>query len=423
MNIFHFLIPFFHQYGYVILFFGSFLEGLPLIGVIVPGATLAVFGGFLARTHTLHFSIVFIVLMMGAYLGDVLNYFLGRFFGYKFLKKYGKYFFLTEERLEFVRSQIKNHQGKTLILGRFTAFTRSLSPFAAGASNVEISSFLTLTLISAVLWSFAHAAIGFIFGRWLEKIIKHLGLIFVIAIIIGILAVYTYRFVNARHHIFKKYQIYSLVVMLLSLFVFTSALNEVTENEWLVFINHYIANLASNLQSDWLTPIMIGITNIGNVFYLSIFTAALALYLISQKRKYLAALTLFSLLLGEFLQFFLKEIISIPRPPTPLVHTFLSAYPSGHATAAMILGSFLFLTFSPKIKNTIGKVLFVSLILIGVLLIGFSRIYLNVHWASDIIGGFSLGLFTVSFSILFFQVLLFVRKWFGHGNNSRRKIN
>ncbi len=178
----HFVIPIFGNYGYQILLLSAFLEGLPVIGSIVPGAFLAVFGGYMSRIHVLHFVPVVIISTVGAFVGDVLNYYLGKKYGYPFLKRFGKYFFLTEARLDRVRKKINEHSGKTLILGRFTSVTRSLSPFVAGASHVEIWKFLSFTALSAFLWAFTHVLIGFIFGRWLERFARYLGLIFFLAV-------------------------------------------------------------------------------------------------------------------------------------------------------------------------------------------------------------------------------------------------
>ncbi len=411
-TIIHSVLPLFSHYGYRILFIAAFLESLLFVGVFVPGATLAVFAGFVARRHVLNFWPAFLVLSLGAYLGDILNYFLGKNAGYSFLKKYGKYFFFTEGRLETVRDHIRKNRAKTLILGRFTSFTRSISPFAAGASGVDLIPFFGFTLISAVSWAFSHLAIGYVFGKWLERISRHLGLIFFGAILLGFGLVYLYRFINSRHHIFKKLHVYTLVLMIFSLFIFSSTLQGILENDWLVSLNHYIASFTLAIQTIQLTEIMIFITNFAGGIYLTILSVLLAFYLIYKKDYYLASLTLFAIALGEVLQYILKAIINIPRPENGLVHTYLSAFPSGHSTAAMIFGAFLFLTFRKELKRRWSRVVLLIIISIGVLLVGFSRIYLNVHWATDVIAGFSLGLFCVTFSILFFRVVVFARKWF-----------
>jgi membrane protein DedA with SNARE-associated domain/membrane-associated phospholipid phosphatase len=411
-SIINFIVPLFDNYGYVILFFSSLSEGLPLLGAIIPGGFIAIFGGYIAKKEIISLSNTVLILMLGAFVGDLFNYYMGRKYGYRILKKYGKYIFLNEEKLEYVRKSIHNHKGKTIILGRFNSFTRSLAPFAAGASHVELAPFILYIGVSSFGWAASHALIGFIFGEWMEEISRYLGLIVFFGILAGFGCVYLYRYINVRHHVFKKRHIYTLSGLVFSLLLFTSTLQGVINNQWMYILDKTVASFSFSIQNPTLTSIMIFITNLGSAYYMTFFTAALVLYLFYKRRKYLGTLTLFSLLLGSFLQYFLKELIDIQRPLFALVKTVLPAFPSGHATSAMIFGLLLFLCLVDNFKSKIGKHLLFLGCLLGVILIAFSRIYLNAHWTSDVVAGIALGLFCVTFSILFFRVGLFIkRRW------------
>jgi len=111
-----------------------------------------------------------------------------------------------------------------------------------------------------------------------------------------------------------------------------------------------------------------------------------------------------SIALGETIMFLLKGIIQRARPLNSIIMGPGFSFPSGHATASIILFSF-FIYFSGRIKSFYIKYLTILLCILGIILVSFSIIYLRVHWFSDILGGFALGLFS------FFLVLFFISKY------------
>jgi undecaprenyl-diphosphatase len=91
----------------------------------------------------------------------------------------------------------------------------------------------------------------------------------------------------------------------------------------------------------------------------------------------------------------LKELVSRPRPSGELVQLSSESlglsFPSGHATLALVFCGFLFYLAPRLVKQPVVRGLLRSLLIILILLIGLSRIYLGVHWASDVVGGLFLG--------------------------------
>ena len=98
-----------------------------------------------------------------------------------------------------------------------------------------------------------------------------------------------------------------------------------------------------------------------------------------------------------------KSLFQVARPANMLVPDGGYSFPSGHATASMVFfGVLTFLAWqrwgSTKVKAaTVGFDVAVTL------LIGFDRIYLNVHWFSDVVGGYLLGAFWLTFVIMIFR--------------------
>ena len=160
-----------------------------------------------------------------------------------------------------------------------------------------------------------------------------------------------------------------------------------------VYLNQIIASdewaysfVVKNLRQDWLTPVMMFITNLGGVVALTSITI-ITIILAKSKKVGLAVIAnlggigLFNLLL--------KEIVQRPRPTGyELIQEGGYSFPSGHSMVSMgFYGLLIYLSFT-RIKNL--KLRNVTCVLLGTLifLIGFSRIYLGVHYASDVIAGF-----------------------------------
>jgi len=111
------------------------------------------------------------------------------------------------------------------------------------------------------------------------------------------------------------------------------------------------------------------------------------------RKELLYAIGLFASLLGaELAKNIIKEIVMRPRPPVAL-HAVVEngwSFPSGHATEAMALYGFLIYAtwkFAPVQWRAPLTILFSAIIL----LVGFSRMYLGIHYPSDVIGGFAVG--------------------------------
>jgi undecaprenyl-diphosphatase len=161
-------------------------------------------------------------------------------------------------------------------------------------------------------------------------------------------------------------------------------------------------NTSIPVGPGWLLNFMKYITALGSipvVILITIFTSGL---LILKKEYRSLKLILFAATGGGVIELLMKEIFSRPRPQIVphLVSVDSLSYPSGHsAITSIILLSLVLIIYNSEIKESIKLYFLYSGILL-IFIIGISRIYLGVHYPSDVLGGWSLGLIWSSISAI-----------------------
>lgn len=195
-----------------------------------------------------------------------------------------------------------------------------------------------------------------------------------------------------------------------SLYIFIRLTRRVLSNEITLFDSNIIQTV-HDMHSPFLTQVMKIITFLGGEIFMSFAVIATILLLI-RKHKKDALVFGFLLVFGLILNLLLKGVFQRARPDLfALVTETTYSFPSGHSMNATVF--FLSLTYF-IFRNTRNKKLGIALSIfsgIMVLLIGFSRVYLGVHFPSDVIGGFAAG--TLLFvAVLFFEKSLIFFKLF-----------
>ncbi len=132
------------------------------------------------------------------------------------------------------------------------------------------------------------------------------------------------------------------------------------------------------------------ITYTGGPIIISAVTIISCILLVAHKHKKKALELLIAVLGSSITVFLLKFIFNVPRPLESYYYESLPAFPSGHAAAAAALYGFVFFTIWKHEKHPIKNK---SLLLLSLLiaLIGISRIYLGVHYVTDVIVGYFVG--------------------------------
>jgi undecaprenyl-diphosphatase len=150
---------------------------------------------------------------------------------------------------------------------------------------------------------------------------------------------------------------------------------------------------------------MIFISNAGSPLILGMLSFLLFIFLVYKKRWCHSLLVFLSMTGGWISGYLLKASIERVRPDDALIMIPNGySFPSAHATMAIIFFSLLIHIFQNEIQDRIARMCFVAVNIFAFLLIGFSRIYLSVHWMSDVLAGFGLGMFWLTFLMLALKI-------------------
>lgn len=412
------LIP----YGYGLVFILILLEsaGLPL-----PGETLLVLAAALASSGRLSIAGVIISAVLGAILGDMGGYWIGRRGGAVLLKRIlGKNY---EGHISKGRVFFNRYGAGAVFLARFVPVVRVVAANLAGMTEMPFSTFTRFNVAGGVAWAVTMGSLGYFFGNnlpYLETILRRLGIGVFLAIALIATAVWAGRKMSIHEtefYVWKERIILSLGIRKFQLrfvhwlhthhrglaFTLTSGFLLASFSGWMFgalaedVLSHDSLTLYDTGVSRWLLGL---VTEDGSQFFYLvtllgstsvILTGSLLLggWLVWRKKNLQGSVLALSVGGGILLNLLLKNIFLRPRPnfPNAFYHESSYSFPSGHAMFSVLFFGMAAYLIASQNFSWKGKVyLAVSAFTIS-LLIGFSRIFLGVHYLTDVLGGWSAG--------------------------------
>lgn len=431
----------------------AFLETGAFVGLVAPGEAAVIVGGVVAGQGEIDIRLLIGLVWFAAFAGDSVSFYFGHRLGREFMIKHGRRVMITEDRLVQVEKYMQEHGGKTILVGRFIGLVRALAPFIAGSSKMPYRRFMPYDIIGSGLWAIFFCSLGYIFSNNLSAVIEYAErgvLIFGWTIGTIVLIVYLIRRFrkpaerakvtawldkqeqNPRRAIvivpirrtvqrivlpvldffgpqlrfaWKRFTpgglglefttvMSVLIVASYSLYFYFIAALDWPTNEFTTRINNAAFRISDSIRSDWLNTLAEGITYLGAFPVAAAFTLIAAGYCISRRRVAEANVMILSLLLASFLTAILKNWTEVPRPPGPLTSSEGWSFPSGHAAYAV---TYVAIAISmERIRDLFTRtILVVAAIALGGA-IALSRVYLRVHYLSDVIGGTALGFLLLS---------------------------
>ena len=182
-----------------------------------------------------------------------------------------------------------------------------------------------------------------------------------------------------------------IILTILVLLFLIITLGVITNYGPLMSIDKTIQTFSSTLHSPTLDQTMLSITKIGNTYESLLIFIVFALFLISKRKKdtfyFLTIITGLGAIIPEIIKILTERI----RPVSNLLTETSYSFPSGHATLSTIFFFSSIFIIAPIIKNNFSRIIFIICISIIFPIVALSRIYLSVHWNSDVLGGILLG--------------------------------
>lgn len=192
------------KYRYLGLFV-SLMFGI--IGLPIPDETILTFSGYLIHKGDLSFIPTILVTYLGSIIGITLSYIFGRTAGLYAIRKYGKYFHITEARLEKAHQWFEKIGRWSLSIGYFIPGVRHITAIIAGSSSLKYYEFAIFAYSGGLVWTLTFLLTGYYVGVGWEKYLHvvHTHVLLLIAVILIILSIaYLIRFLYIKRKLRNK---------------------------------------------------------------------------------------------------------------------------------------------------------------------------------------------------------------------------
>jgi undecaprenyl-diphosphatase len=331
-----------------------------------------------------------VTVLIAVLLGDCITYYIGRRYGMNFLKRYGRLFFFKKEYLKKTQGLMRDHLGKSILLGHMHGFTRALIPFISGAYRSQFKRFFFFTFLGALIWTLFSVLLGYFIGEGYTHIERYAGIIFLLIIISALSWYYVASSVSRKKAISNESKIL-WILGIAGAFFFWSILRNVSRKGFWTTLDHSISSAVQKLQDEFLTSIARFIEIVFDVQVLIVISIALFLWYLFNKKYQEATFFGAAMLVGTLILYTIKEWIHRARPDSMITFSEGFSFPSGHATIATLFIGLLLYAFWKTSLSKQYKIYLTIFSIFLVIMIGASRVYLNAHWFSDVIAGFVLG--------------------------------
>ena len=183
----------------------------------------------------------------------------------------------------------------------------------------------------------------------------------------------------------KKFNIF---IVVLCLILFSVICYGVLSYDSLVIDTKVYSFIADNIMSDGITSVLKVITELGGVAFIVL--AGVLIFMFCKKIRWFVT---FDLVGVTLINQVIKHIVRRPRPNVlRLVEDDGYSFPSGHSMVSMAFYGIIIYLVYKNVTNKDLKWTLITLLSLLILSIGFSRIYVGVHYFTDVVGGFLLGL-------------------------------
>lgn len=346
-------------YAAVTLF--AFLESAAFIGLLIPGETAMLLGGVLAATGHANLLVMVIAGSVGAVLGDLAGYGIGRAVGPALRRgRLGEW--VGPQRWQRAEDLLERRGGPAVFIGRWVGLLRAVVPAAAGAVRMPPGRFMTWNAVGGVLWASTVVGLGYAAGSSWPVVQRQLGTATLTVALGGVLIV-ALLFAARRWRTSRRagltpspesdtaktvgaqrtwWPTMAGVLLAAALGVIVGELSDsVVDGSGLTTMDGPVLHWMLGRRSPAATGLMMVVTNLGGTVAMAI-AASLVTSLLLWRRRWPEAVLVVTVAAGSaVLVAMAKPLIGRSRPPQidQLVLETNQSFPSGHAVgAAAVLG-------------------------------------------------------------------------------------
>jgi membrane protein DedA with SNARE-associated domain/membrane-associated phospholipid phosphatase len=418
------------HYGYLVILFGVMAEST---GVPLPGETILLASGVLVQQGHLELGDAIVFGILGAIIGDQIGYWVGREAGRPFVLRWGRYLLITPERLARGEAFFERHGGKAVFLARFFSGLRVFGALVAGISRMRWATFLFYNALGGAVWATAVVLVGYFLGssiglveRWLGRATLVLALVVVLVVssylayrwaahnrerLVGwgeaLLAYPPVARLRRRYNVQLRWLLrrltpgqylgLHLTVGLLAaaggLWLFGGIAEDVLTGDPLVRFDRALDDYLHSHATPHLTTFFLIVTAFGSIEAIVFLGVVVATFLAWGRRWLFLGSWLAAVAGSAVLNHVLKGLFERPRPhfEHPLLVESSYSFPSGHAMESFVVYGMLAYFAVLALRSWESRVGVVFGAALLVVLIGFSRMYLGVHYLSDVLAGYAAG--------------------------------
>lgn len=375
------------------IFLVSLVECLAIAGIIVPG-TVALFAiAALAGSGIISLSEALLLGFLGGITGDVVSYFIGRRFHQNIRRLPGLRH--HPEWIAGAETYFQRYGIASLLVGRFIGPLRPMLPMVAGMFDMPFLRFIAVSLVAAAGWSVAYILPGWATGAairlplpegfWPEAGVVAAGL----AVLVGVAIQGSLR---AKPYATK---LIALTCLILLAAVFLGW-------PYLSHLDQGVMTLVQEHRSEAAENFVIAVTGLGD-FRTQFFAAGVVLAVLAVTGHWRHAIFAGATMMGSaVINQSMKYTFARARPEVLTEALTTYSMPSGHSSASFAL----FMTLAVLAGRGQPPRLRLTWALLGVIpaaSIAMSRIYLGVHWPTDVLAGMLLAFFACATSLAFVQ--------------------
>jgi len=404
--------------------------------------------GALISAGAIEFWPAFAWAVGGAVAGDVSSFWLGFHFRDRISNMWP--FTRYKESLEQGQAFFKKYGGKSVAFGRFFGPVRAVVPLIAGTVGMQPWRFAIASILSSLVWAPAYLAPGMVFGASLELAsqvaFRLVILIVLLAILIWLmtwLVRLTFRLCQPHasawiqsilnwsrlHPAFTeiaaaladpKHPEARGLALLATILIFAVGLSAlvlgtVINGGALAGADQMVLSALQSLHTPWADHLMLLGSRLADKPVITALIVAVVVFLAWQRHWRSLMYWVAAVGFGLFASVALKYGLQIPRPPNEVPGLGPYSFPSGHTLRAVVLFGFLAVIIARSMRER-WRWLPYGLAGMMIILVALSRLYLGVHWLSDILGSITLGMLWVAIlGIAYYRHTQAESHWLGLG--------